>query len=131
MNKEIPVEVDTSRHNTVDQNKGLVDCVIFQTNGNLSLRFLKTGNTLRRVRDDQDGCPVFGWYDVDFPFYAIHYPDGQEDWTTQSIFDELNGIPVEQEVEKEPVELTFTFVTEEKVGDISVTEAIQVTQVIR
>ncbi|QBP33050.1 hypothetical protein CHB7_gp98 [Enterobacteria phage CHB7] len=131
MNKEIPVKVDTSRHNTVDPNKGLVDCVIFQTNGNLSLRFLKTGNTLRRVRDDQDGCPVFGWYDVEFPFYAIHYPDGQEDWTTKSIFDELNGIPVEQEVEKEPVELTFTFVTEEKVGDISVTEAIQVTQVIR
>lgn len=131
MNKEIPVKVDTSRHNTVDPNKGLVDCVIFQTNGNLSLRFLKTGNTLRRVHDDQDGCPVFGWYDVEFPFYAIHYPDGQEDWTTQSIFDELNGIPVEQEVEKEPVELTFTFVTEEKVGDISVTEAIQVTQVIR
>lgn len=130
MNKEIPVKVDTSRHNTVDPNKGMVDCVIFQTNGNLSLRFLKTGNTLRRVRDDQDGCPVFGWYDVEFPFYAIHYPDGQEDWTTQSIFDELNGIPVEQEVEKEPVELTFTFVTEEKVGDISVTEAIQVTQVI-
>lgn len=131
MNKEIPVKVDTSRHNTVDPNKGLVDCVIFQTNGNLSLRFLKTGNTLRRVRDDQDGCPVFGWYDVEFPFYAIHYPDGQEDWTTQSIFDELNGIPVEPGVEKEPVELTFTFVTEEKVGDISVTEAIQVTQVIR
>ena len=130
MNKEIPVKVDTSRHNTVDPNKGLVDCVIFQTNGNLSLRFLKTGNTLRRVRDDQDGCPVFGWYDVEFQFYAIHYPDGQEDWTTQSIFDELNGIPVGQEVEKEPVELTFTFVTEEKVGDISVTEAIQVTQVI-
>lgn len=131
MNKEIPVKVDTSRHNTVDPNKGLVDCVIFKTNGNLSLRFLKTGNTLRRVRDDQDGCPVFGWYDVEFPFYAIHYPDGQEDWTTKSIFDELNGIPVEPEVEKEPVELTFTFVTEEKVGDISVTEAIQVTQVIR
>ncbi|ALH47146.1 hypothetical protein [Escherichia phage SUSP2] len=131
MNKEIPVKVDTSRHNTVDPNKGLVDCVIFQSNGNLSLRFLKTGNTLRRVRDDEDGCPVFGWYDVEFPFYAIHYPDGQEDWTTQSIFDELNGVPVELEVEKEPVELTFTFVTEEKVGDISVTEAIQVTQVIR
>lgn len=131
MSKEISVKVDTSRHNTVDPNKGLVDCVIFQTNGNLSLRFLKTGNTLRRVRDDQDGCPVFGWYDVEFPFYAIHYPDGQEDWTTQSILDELNGIPVEQEVEKEPVELTFTFITEEKVGDISVTEAIQVTQVIR
>lgn len=131
MNKEIPVKVDTSRHNDVDPNKGLVDCIIFQSNGNLSLRFLKTGNTLRRVRDDEDGCPVFGWYDVDFPFYAIHYPDGQEDWTTQSIFDELNGIPVEPEVEKEPVELTFTFVTEEKVGDISVTEAIQVTQVIR
>lgn len=131
MNKEIPVKVDTSRHNTVDPNKGLVDCVIFQSNGNLSLRFLKAGNTLRRVRDDEDGCPVFGWYDVEFPFYAIHYPDGQEDWTTQSIFDELNGVPVELEVEKEPVELTFTFVTEEKVGDISVTEAIQVTQVIR
>lgn len=131
MSKEISVKVDTSRHNTVDHNKVLVDCVIFQTNGNISLRFLKTGNTLRRVRDDQDGCPVFGWYDVEFPFYAIHYQDGQEDWTTQSIFDELNGIPVEQEVEKEPVELTFTFVTEEKVGDISVTEAIQVTQVIR
>lgn len=131
MNKEILVKVDTSRHNTVDTNKGLVDCVIFQSNGNISIRYLKNGNTLRRVRDDEDGCPVFGWYDVEFPFYAIHYPDGQEDWTTQSIFDELNGVPVEQEVGKEPVELTFTFITEEKVGDISVTEAIQVTQVIR
>lgn len=130
MNKEIPVKVDTTAYAMFPQ-KDLVDAVIYRLNGNLSLRSTKSGNTLRRVRDDQDGCPVFGWYDVDFPFYAIHYPDGQEDWTTQSIFDELNGIPVEQEVEKEPVELTFTFVTEEKVGDISVTEAIQVTQVIR
>lgn len=130
MNKEIPVKVDTTTYSMFHE-KDLVDAVIYRLNGNLSLRFTKSGSTLRRVRDDQDGCPVFGWYDVDFPFYAIHYPDGQEDWTTQSIFDELNGIPVEHEVWKEPVELTFTFVTEEKVGDISVTEAIQVTQVIR
>lgn len=130
MNKEIPVKVDTTAYAFFPE-KDLVDAVIYRLNGNLSLRFTKSGNTLRRVRDDQDGCPVFGWYDVEFPFYAIHYPDGQEDWTTQSILDELNGIPVEPEVEKEPVELTFTFVTEEKVGDISVTEAIQVTQVIR
>ena len=129
MNKEIPVKVDTTAYAMFPE-KDLFDAVIYRLNGNLSLRFTKSGSTLRRVRDDQDGCPVFGWYVVDFPFYAIHYPDGQEDWTTQSILDELNGIPVEPEVEKEPVELTFTFITEEKVGDISVTEAIQVTQVI-
>ncbi|MDG6569355.1 hypothetical protein QCE39_13585, partial [Staphylococcus aureus] len=75
----------------------------------------------------------FGLFDREFPLYAIHYPDGGEDWTTQSIFDELNGVPVEQEEEEEeePVELTFTFIKEEKVGELSVTEAIQVTQVIR
>lgn len=128
MNKEIPVKVDTSRHGHDTNN--LADAVIYQYQGNLRLRFEVSGSILSHTRDDEDGCPVFGWFGTDFPLYAIHYPDGQEDWTTQSILDELNGVPVEQEVEKEPVELTFTFVTEEKVGDISVTEAIQVTQVI-
>lgn len=129
MNNEIQVKVDTFSHDG-REDIGPADAVIFECNGNLSLRFIESGNTLRRVRDDEDGCPVFGWYDVEYPLYAIHYPDGGEDWTTQSIFDELNGIPVEQE-EQEPVELTFTFVKEEKVGELSVTEAIQVTQVIR
>ena len=134
MNKEIQVKVDTFGHDG-REDAGLADAVIFECNGNLSLRFTESENTLRRVRDDADGCPVFGWYNLEFPLYAIHYPDGGEDWTTQSIFDELNGIPVEQEEEEEeeqePVELTFTFVKEETVGDLSVTEAIQVTQVIR
>lgn len=129
MNNEIQVKVDTFSHDG-REDIGPADAVIFECNGNLSLRFIESGNTLRRVRDDEDGCPVFGWYDVEYPLYAIHYPDGGEDWTTQSIFDELNGVPVEQE-EQEPVELTFTFVKEETVGDLSVTEAIQVTQVIR
>lgn len=132
MNKEIQVKVDTFSHDG-REDIGLADAVIFECNGNLSLRFTESENTLRRVRDDADGCPVFGWYDMEFPLYAIHYPDGGEDWTTKSIFDELNGVPVEQEEEEaeEPVELTFTFIKEEKVGDLSVTEAIQVSQVIR
>lgn len=132
MNNEIQVKVDTFSHDG-REDIGPADAVIFECNGNLSLRFIESGNTLRRVRDDKDGCPVFGWYDVEYPLYAIHYPDGGEDWTTQSIFDELNGVPVEQEEqeEQEPVELTFTFIKEEKVGDLSVTEAIQVSQVIR
>lgn len=130
MNKEIHVKVDTSPH-TIRSDSTFVDAVIFQMRGNLSLRFVKTGHTLRRMRDDADGCPVFGWYDTEFPLYSIHYQDGQEDWTTQSIFDELNGVPLETEVESQPTELTFTFITEEKVGDISVTEVIQVTQVIK
>lgn len=129
MNNEIQVKVDTFSHDG-REDIGPADAVIFECNGNLSLRFIESGNTLRRVRDDEDGCPVFGWYDVEYPLYAIHYPDGGEDWTTQSIFDELNGAPVEQE-EQKPVELTFTFIKEEKVGDLSVTEAIQVSQVIR
>ncbi|ALH47013.1 hypothetical protein AVU07_agp122 [Escherichia phage phiSUSP1] len=129
MSKEISVKVDVTPHS--DFGERYSDAVIFMQDNSLRLRFVRTGNVLKHRYNDADGCPVFGWYDVEFPFYAIHYPDGQEDWTTQSIFDELNGVPVELEVEKEPVELTFTFVTEEKVGDISVTEAIQVTQVIR
>lgn len=129
MNKEIPVIVDVSAHGALGERDA--EAVIYTHNGSLRMRFKNSGSVLKHTRDDQDGCPVFGWYDVEFPFYAIHYPDGQEDWTTQSIFDELNGVPVELEVEKEHVELTFTFVTEEKVGDISITEAIQVTQVIR
>lgn len=129
MNKEIPVKVDVTPHSYFGERYS--DAVIYMHDNGLRLRFVRTGNVLKHIYNDEDGCPVFGWYDVEFPFYAIHYPDGQEDWTTQSIFDELDGIPVEPEVEKEPVELTFTFVTEEKVGDISVTEAIQVTQVIR
>lgn len=137
MNKEIQVKVDTFGHDG-REDAGLADAVIFECNGNISLRFTGSGSTLLRMRDDADGCPVFGcpvfgWYDMEFPLYAIHYPDGGEDWTTQSIRDELNGIPVEQEEqeEQEPVELTFTFIKEEKVGDLSVTEAIQVSQVIR
>lgn len=128
MNKEIHVKVDTSRYGHDTHN--LVDAVIYQYQGNLRLRFEVYGSILSHTRDDEDGCPVFGWYGKEFPLYAIHYPDGGEDWTTQSIFDELNGVPVEQE-EQEPIELTFTFIKEEKVGDLSVTEAIQVSQVIR
>lgn len=127
MNKEIHVKVDTSRHGHDTHN--LADAVIYQYQGNLRLRFEVSGSILSHTRDDEDGCPVFGWYGTDFPLYAIHYPDGQEDWTTQSIFDELNGVPLEDEV-TEPTLLTFTFIKEEKVGDISVTEALQVTQVI-
>lgn len=132
MNKEIQVKVDTFAHDG-REDIGLADAIIFECNGDISLRFTDSGSTLRRVRDDEDGCPVFGWFGIEFPLYAIHYPDGGEDWTTQSIFDELNGVPVEQEEqeEQEPVELTFTFIKEEKVGDLSVTEAIQVSQVIR
>lgn len=129
MNKEIHVKVDTYAHDRREY-AGLADATIFQCNGNLSLRFTGSGSTLRRFRDDEDGCPVFGWYGTDFPLYAIHYPDGQEDWTTQAIFDELNGVPLEEEKAEEAL-VTFTFITEEKVGDISVTEAIQVSQVIR
>ncbi|EGE3641514.1 hypothetical protein DLV40_10225 [Shigella flexneri] len=127
MNKEIQVKVDTSRHGVQDLE--LVDASIYERDGELFLHFTKADNELHRVRDDEDGCPVFGWYGVDFPLYAYHYPDGQEDWTTQAIFDELNGVPLEDEV-SEPTLLTFTFIKEEKVGDISVTEALQVTQVL-
>ena len=138
MNKDvrgIQVKVDTFGHDG-REDIGFADAVIFKCNGDLCLCFTGSGSTLHRVRDDEDGCPVFGWFDREFPLYAIHYPDGGEDWTTQSIFDELNGVPVEQEEEEEeeeqePVELTFTFIKEETVGDLSVTEAIQVTQVIR
>lgn len=128
MNKEIHVKVDTSRHGNDTHN--LADAVIYQYQGNLRLRFEVSGSILSHTRDDGDGCPVFGWYGTDFPLYAIHYPDGQEDWTTQSIRDELNGVPLEEEKAEEAL-VTFTFITEEKVGDISVTEAIQVSQVIR
>lgn len=128
MNKEIHVKVDTSRHGHDTHN--LADAVIYQYQGNLRLRFEVSGSILSHTRDDEDGCPVFGWYGTDFPLYAIHYPDGQEDWTTQSIRDELNGVPLEEEKAEEAL-VTFTFLTEEKVGDISVTEAIQVSQVIR
>ena len=128
MNKEIHVKVDTSRHGHDTHN--LADAVIYQYQGNLRLRFEVSGSILSHTRDDGDGCPVFGWYGTDFPLYAIHYPDGQEDWTTQSIRDELNGVPLEEEKVEEAL-VTFTFITEEKVGDISVTEAIQVSQVIR
>lgn len=127
MNKEIQVKVDTSRHGHDTHN--LADAVIYQYQGNLRLRFGVSESILSHTRDDEDGCPVFGWYGLEFPLYAYHYPDGQEDWTTQSIFDELNGVPLEDEV-TDPTLLTFTFIKEEKVGDISVTEALQVTQVI-
>ena len=129
MNKEIQVKVDVSRYSE-NEELDLQDAILFEKNGNLHLHFEGTNTYLHRCRDDVDGCPVFAWYNLEFPLYAIHYPDGGEDWTTQSIFDELNGVPVEQE-EQEPIELTFTFVKEETVGDLSVTEAIQVTQVIR
>lgn len=126
MNKEIRVKVDTSRYGNDKQN--LADAVIYQYQGNLRLRFGVSESILSHTRDDEDGCPVFGWYGTDFPLYAIHYPDGQEDWTTQSIYDELNGVPLEEELQD--TLLTFTFIKEEKVGDISITEALQVTQVI-
>lgn len=126
MNKEIRVKVDTSRYGN-DKQK-LADAVIYQYQGNLRLRFGVSESILSHTRDDEDGCPVFGWYGTDFPLYAIHYPDGQEDWTTQSIYDELNGVPLEEELQD--TLLTFTFIKEEKVGDISITEALQVTQVI-
>ena len=133
-NSHIHVKVDVSRYSE-NEELDLQDALIFEENGNLHLHFEGTNTCLHRCRDDADGCPVFAWYNLEFPLYAIHYPDGGEDWTTQSIFDELNGIPVEQEEEEEeeqePIELTFTFVKEETVGDLSVTEAIQVTQVIR
>ena len=130
-NSHIHVKVDVSRYSE-NEELDLQDALIFEENGNLHLHFEGTNTCLHRCRDDADGCPVFAWYNLEFPLYAIHYPDGGEDWTTQSIFDELNGVPVEQEEEaEEPVELTFTFVKEETVGDLSVTEAIQVTQVIR
>lgn len=130
MNKEIKVKVDTSRHGHDTHN--LADATIYQYQGGLRLRFDRSGSILSHTRDDEDGCPVFGWYGTDFPLYAIHYPDGQEDWTTQSVLDELNGVPLEDENDGEKDSLvTFTFITEEKVGDISVTEAIQVSQVIR
>lgn len=128
-NKYINVKVDVSRYSE-NEESDLKDSVIFEHDGKLFLHFEGTNTYLHRCRDDADGCPVFAWYNLEFPLYAIHYPDGGEDWTTQSIFDELNGVPVEQE-EQEPVELTFTFIKEEKVGDLSVTEAIQVSQVIR
>ncbi|AUM59592.1 D-alanyl-D-alanine carboxypeptidase [Salmonella phage BPS17L1] len=128
-NSHIHVKVDVSRYSE-NEELDLQDALLFEENGNLHLHFEGTNTYLHRCRDDADGCPVFARYNLEFPLYAIHYPDGGEDWTTQSIFDELNGIPVEQE-EQEPVELTFTFVKEETVGDLSVTEAIQVTQVIR
>lgn len=125
----IHVKVDVSRYSG-DEELDLRDAIIYEKNGNLYLHFEGTNSYLHRCRDDVDGCPVFAWYNLELPLYAIHYPDGGEDWTTQSIFDELNGVPVEQE-EQEPVELTFTFIKEEKFGDLSVTEAIQVSQVIR
>lgn len=130
-NSHIHVKVDVSRYSE-NEELDLQDALIFEENGNLHLHFEGTNTCLHRCRDDADGCPVFAWYNLEFPLYAIHYPDGGEDWTTQSIFDELNGVPVEQEEEEEqePVEITFTFVKEETVGDLSVTEAIQVTQVI-
>lgn len=128
---QIKVKVDVSRYSE-NEELYLQDALLFEENGNLHLHFEGTNTCLHRCRDDADGCPVFAWYNLEFPLYAIHYPDGGEDWTTQSIFDELNGVPVEQEEEEqEPVEITFTFVKEETVGDLSVTEAIQVTQVIR
>ncbi|WP_193115662.1 hypothetical protein [Escherichia coli] len=133
-NSHIHVKVDVSRYSE-NEELDLQDALIFEENGNLHLHFEGTNTCLHRCRDDEDGCPVFARYNLEFPLYAIHYPDGGEDWTTQSIFDELNGVPVEQEEEEEeeeePVELTFTFIKEETVGDLSVTEAIQVTQVIR
>ncbi|ARK07359.1 D-alanyl-D-alanine carboxypeptidase [Salmonella phage Si3] len=126
---QIKVKVDVSRYSG-DEELDLRDAILYEKNGNLHLHFECTNTCLHRCRDDVDGCPVFACYNLELPLYAIHYPDGGEDWTTQAIFDELNGIPVEQE-EQEPVELTFTFIKEEKVGDLSVTEAIQVSQVIR
>lgn len=127
MNKEIPVIVDVSAHGSMGEREA--SAVIYQHNGELRLRFVKSGSVLHHRYDDDDGCPIFGWFDLNFNKYVYHYPDGQEDWTTQSIFDELNGVPLEDEV-TEPTLLTFTFIKEEKVGDISVTEALQVTQVI-
>lgn len=132
MSKEIPVLVDVTPYaNWLDA--AYAEAKIFEFDGILRLKFINNGKTLFHVRDDADGCPVFGIFDEVYPKYAIHYPDGGEDWTTKSIFDELNGVPFEQEEEEaeEPVELTFTFIKEEKVGDLSVTEAIQVSQVIR
>lgn len=105
-NSHIHVKVDVSRYSE-NEELDLQDALLFEKNGNLHLHFEGTNTYLHRCRDDADGCPVFAWYNLEFPLYAIHYPDGGEDWTTQSIFDELNGIPVEQE-EQEPVELTFT-----------------------
>ncbi|WES10029.1 hypothetical protein [Salmonella phage SWJM-02] len=128
-NSHIHVKVDVSRYSE-NEELDLQDAILFEKNGNLHLHFEGTNTYLHRCRDDVDGCPVFAWYNLEFPLYAIHYPDGGEDWTTQSIFDELNGVPLEQE-EQEPIELTLTFVKEETVGYLSVTEAIQVTQVIR
>lgn len=126
MNKEIQVIVEAPT------NSYMGDCeanaILYQENGALCLRFPESGSVLHHCYDDEDGCPVFGWYGINYPGYAIYYPDGQEGWTTQSIYDELNGVPLEDEPRK--VEITFTFVSEEKVGDISVTEALQVSQVI-
>lgn len=127
MNKEIPVIVDVSAHGNMGEQEA--SAVIYQHNGELRLRFVNSGSVLHHRYDDEDGCPVFGWCGIDFPKYAIYYPDGQEGWTTQSIYDELNGVPLEEELQD--TLLTFTFVKEEKVGDISVTEAIQVSQVVR
>lgn len=126
MNK-IDVLVDTSGHDDNDC-RDFAKAIIFQDNGKLKLQF-ESGSTLDHRGDDADGCPIFGWFDLNFNKYAYHYPDGQEDWTTQAILDELNGVPLEDEV-TEPTLLTFTFIKEEKVGDISVTEALQVTQVV-
>ncbi|ELT8206999.1 hypothetical protein R9D86_000379 [Escherichia coli] len=126
MNK-IDVLVDTSGHD-LDESGDFAKAIIFQDNGRLKLQF-ESGSTLSYRGDDADGCPIFGWFDLNFHKYAYHYPDGQEDWTTQAIFDELNGVPLEDEVSA-PTLLTFTFIKEEKVGDISVTEALQVTQVV-
>lgn len=126
MNK-IDVMVDTSGHDD-DVYRGLAKAIIFQEDGRLKLQF-ESGSILEHRGDDADGCPIFGWFDLNFDKYVYHYPDGQEDWTTQSIFDELNGVPLEDDV-TEPTILTFTFIKEEKVGDISVTEALQVTQVV-
>ncbi|EIH6462420.1 hypothetical protein BHO26_000190 [Shigella flexneri] len=126
MNKEISVIVDVSAHGNMGEQEA--NAVVYQHNGELRLRFVKSGSVLHHRYNDEDGCPVFGWCGIDFPKYDIYYPDGQEGWTTQSIYDELNGVPLEEELQD--TLLTFTFIKEEKVGDISITEALQVTQVI-
>nr|DAN14591.1 MAG TPA: hypothetical protein [Caudoviricetes sp.] len=129
--KAIRVKVDTSAEApNGEQLRPLSNGVIYVDQyGAMCLEF-ESGSVLHCTRIDEDGCPVFGWFGREFPKYAIFYPDGGEDWTVQSILDELAGVPVE-ESEEEPVEITFTFVSESQVGEISHTDIISVTQVIQ
>lgn len=128
--KFIRVEVDTCSTDTRDTElRPLAKAIIYvDRHGTMILEF-DSGAPLHCMRIDEDNCPVFGWFGKEFPHYAIHYPDGGEDWTVQSILEELRK--EEEEPEPEELELTFAFITEDALGNVKLSDIICVTQVVQ